>query len=355
MANVALNKYAEASNSIFPYLPAKAVDGLQTPLNRWVGSAPVPPSGTPAPVWLSIDLGAFYWINRWVVKHMGAVGWPEPPSTELYNLLDYKLQGSLDNVNWFDIDSVTNNSAKQTDRTTAPTKVRWARVYVTKGLRCNNNFASIVELELYNADPTSAKLSGLTISNNGTLNPPFGSTTYSYSANVGYDASSITLTPTAEDSRATIKVNGTPVVSGQPSAPVSLNVGTNPPITVEVTPFIGEPQNYVITVTRASSPYLSGLVVKAGRNPLTLTPAFVSTTLSYTANSLGAASITITPTLETPTIDGGNAVIKVNGIVVVSGQPSGIINLNPGSNPQSVEVTSALGGDVKTYSINVTR
>ena len=70
-----------------------------------------PGPGTPAPIWLRVDLGAFYWINRWVVKQMGAVGW-----SPNYNLTDYKLQGSLDNANWFDIDTVTNNSANQTDR-----------------------------------------------------------------------------------------------------------------------------------------------------------------------------------------------------------------------------------------------
>ncbi|HEX3047118.1 MAG TPA: discoidin domain-containing protein, partial [Bacillota bacterium] len=139
MPNIALNKPATASNSVFPYQPAKAVDGVPSALNRWVGSSPLPPSGTPAPVWLSVDLGAFYWINRWVVRQMGAAGW-----SPNYNLTDYKLQGSLDNANWYDIDTVTNNSANQTDRATAPSKARWARIYVTKGLRCNTNFASIV-------------------------------------------------------------------------------------------------------------------------------------------------------------------------------------------------------------------
>ncbi len=334
MANVALNKYADASNSMFPYQPAKAVDGISTPLNRWVGSSPLPPS----PVWLRVDLGATYWINRWVLRQMGAVGW-----SPNYNLSDYKLQGSLDNVNWFDIDTVTNNSANSTDRPISPVKTRWVRIYVTKGLRCNNNFASIVDLEIYQADPTSAKLTGLAIST-GTLSPPFDGTTYAYSANVGYDNSTITVTATTEDSRATIKVNGVPATSGQPSAPVSLDVGSNT-VTVEVTPFIGDPQNYVITVTRASSPYLSNITGIPN-----MTPAFDKNTFNYTAT---VSSTTSTIKL-TPTAEDSNAGITVNGSPVTSGEKI-TINLATGLNNIVVIVTSITGTDSRTYNFAVTK
>lgn len=347
MANVALNKYADASHSMFPYQPAKAVDGVLTPLNRWVGSAPLSSSGTPTPVWLRVDLGAFYWINRWVVKQMGAVGWPVPPSTALYNLCDYKLQGSLDNANWFDIDTVTNNGAHSTDRTFAPTKVRWARIYVTKGLRCNPNFASIVDLEIYEVDPTSAKLTGLALSA-GTLTPPFSGTTFNYTASVG-DNESITVTPTAEDSRATIKVNGIPTTSGQPSAPVSLNMGSNPVI-VEVTPFIGKPQNYTVAVTKTSSAYLTGLAI-VGMRGGGLNEPFSKTTYNYTATVINSkTTVQIISTAED-----GNATITVNGVPVGSGTESQEINLNVGANTVTIVVTSSAGAVQKTYTIVITR
>lgn len=339
MANIALNKSADASNYVYPYVPSKAVDGGSTPLGRWLGSSPIPVSGTPSPVWLRVDLGAFSWINRWVVKQMGSVGW-----NANYNLTDYKLQGSIDNANWFDIDSVTNNSANQTDRAFTPTKVRWARIYVTKGLRCNTNFASIVDLELYPADPTSAKLTSLVLSA-GTLAPPFASATYAYTANVGYDNSTITLTPTAEDSRATIKVNGTPVTSGQASE-VSLQVGENTVI-VQVTPFIGDPQNYTITVTRASSPYLTN-VIGTFEN---LNPSFNRNVFIYNASvSNGTTSIKITPTAEDP-----DATITVNGTVVQSGKKSQAIPINIGDNIINVIVTSVVGNAQMTYTFTVSR
>lgn len=338
MANIALNKSADASNYVYPYVPSKAVDGGSTPLGRWLGSSPIPVSGTPSPVWLRVDLGAFSWINRWVVKQMGSVGW-----NANYNLTDYKLQGSIDNANWFDIDSVTNNSANQTDRAFTPTKVRWARIYVTKGLRCNTNFASIVDLELYPADPTSAKLTSLVLSA-GTLAPPFASATYAYTANVGYDNSTITVTPTAEDSRATIKVNGTPVISGQVSGPISLNVGNNT-ITVEVTPYIGEPQIYTIAVTRASTPYLTNLVLKVGMSTvIPLDPTFNKTTMNYTASiPTGTTSVRVTPTAEDTA-----ASITVNGTSVTSGQT---VTVSLDSNEITTIVSSATGTDNKTYKV----
>lgn len=240
MANIALNKTADASNYVYPYQPAKAVDGVSTQLARWVGSSPIPASGTPSPVWLRVDLGAFYWINRWVIKQMGSVGW-----LASYNLTDYKLQGSLDNVNWFDIDSVVDNSANSTDRACTATKVRWARIYVTKGLRCNTNFASIVDLELY-APPYLSNLVFRAGRSQLTLSPAFTDNILNYSTNSN-GVSSITVTPTAEDSSSVIKVNGEVVVSGQTSGAITLVAGSNI-VTVEVSSNTSK-ITYSITVT----------------------------------------------------------------------------------------------------------
>jgi hypothetical protein len=118
--------------------------------------------------------------------------------------------------------------------------------------------ASIIDLEIYAADPTSARLSGLSLSS-GTLEPPFGNTTYNYTAKVGYQCTAMTVTPTTEDSRATIKINGNPVTGGRPSGQISLEPRSDNMITVEVTPYVGEPQNYSIKVERDGSSYLSNL------------------------------------------------------------------------------------------------
>lgn len=347
MANIALNKPADASNYMYPYTPAKAVDGQVTPLNRWVGSSPLPPSGQPSPVWLRVDLGAFYWINRCVVKQMGTLGW-----SPNYNLTDYKLQSSLDSTNWFDLDTITNNSANYTDRTFTGKKARWLRLYITKGLRCNTNFASVADFEAYEA-AGAPYLSGFTLQH-GTVNVPysplFSSKVYSYNASVGTDVGSITLTPTAAQGLE-IKVNGTVVASGQQSPAINLN-SSSTTITVTVTsPDRTMTDNYTIIVSKAvKSAFLSALALNA--RGASMTPPFSKTNLAYTANvASNADSGTVTATAEDPT-----ATIKVNGATVQSGSPSQSIPLTAGRVTNiTIDVTAADNSDTKHYTIAVTR
>lgn len=349
MSNIALNKTADASSFVYPYTPTKGIDGSVIPFSRWLGSSPIPPSpGVPMPNWLRVDLGAFYWVNRWVVRQMGGVGW-----SSNFNLIDYKFQGSLDNSTWFELDSVTDNSANWTDRTISPRKVRWVRVYITKGLRCNTNFASIVGLEVYDVPPTDSTLSSLSL-NNGTttvpINPPFDKTVNAYTATVEFDIANITVMPTTTDPNATAAVNGVQVPRGQSSQPISLNAGGITAINVVVTPVIGDPQTYTVNVTRASSPYLSDLTVKNARTTVALNPSFAKETLSYS----GAVPSSTTNVTVTATAEASNAVIKINNTLATSGQPF-TVSLNTGVNRINIEVTADTGSDKKLYVINITR
>lgn len=345
MPNIALNKPADANSSVAPYLPGKAVDGVVTPLARWMGSSPIVPLLATEPNWLRIDTGAIYWVNRWVVRQMGALGW-----SSNYNLSDYKLQGSLDNLNWFDIDTVTNNSANQSDRNFTPRKIRWVRIFVTRGLRCNNNFASITDFELYDA-ANPPYLTGLTIqdgSSNVPISPVFSSAIYSYNATVGSTTSTVALTAIAANT-ATIKVNNTPVTSGTPFS-VNLNPGTNQ-ITVQVTSQDGTmAETYTVVVTKpVKSAYLSAMTVNGIRGALS--PNFSSTTMSYTASvAAGVTSVTVTPTAED-----SQAVININTFSVLSGQTSPIVSLIVGTNTITVLVTAADNSSHQTYTITVTR
>jgi hypothetical protein len=347
MGNIALNKNADASSYVNPFIAARGVNGVTTPIGRWIGSSPLPPGGAPPqPVWMRVDLGAACWINRWVVKQMGSVGW-----SANYNLTDYKFQGSLDNANWFDLDSVNNNSANSTDRTFTPSKARWVRVYITKGIRGDTNFASIAELEVYDIPTTDSTLSALTL-NNGTTTvpsePTFVKTTTTYTASVNYDTAKIAVTATATDSRATIKVNGVPVQQGQASQWIDLTAGGVTPVNVVVTPYIGDPQTYTVNVTRASSPYLSGLVVKSGKATLTLSPPFNRNTFAYTASTSASTSALVTATTE----DSG-AAIRIKGNPATSGVAL-TVPVNSGSNPIDIIVSSGVGTDQKTYLCTLT-
>ncbi|GBF32083.1 hypothetical protein DCCM_0274 [Desulfocucumis palustris] len=239
MNNVVINKTVNSSSHVSPFAAGKAVDGTLTPLSRWLCDA--------MPCWLQVDLGKNYYIQRWVVKHMGAVGWQSPS----YNMIDYSLQGSLDNANFSSLDSVTSNSLSSTDRVFPFAQARYVRVNVTKGLNINKGVASVVGLEVYG---TCAVLSALVIKVGKTTiypNPQFSPTIFSYTASVANSVTAVTVIPTALDGGAAITVNGQPVISGQAQS-VNLNVGQNT-ITMVVTTDGNDQNTYTITVTRASS------------------------------------------------------------------------------------------------------
>ncbi len=334
MTNLALNRPTASSSFVKPYEPARAVDGSLAPFSRWLCNT--------LPGWFSVDLGAGYWINRWVVRHMSTAGWATPD----YNIVDFKLQGSIDNNNWFDVDSVTGNTAGITDRTINAVLCRYVRVYVTKGLKCNSQLASMMEFEVYPA-PSSQYLTNLTLSS-GTLAPVFaGKTTFNYSATVECAVSSITLTPVAEDVHATIKVNGTVVNNNTASQQVNLNAGSNT-ITVQVTGSDGSAQqNYTITVIRKSS-YMSSLVIKKlDGTEVALDPTFNKDTQGYTASvGYDDTSVNVVATSS----DGTTNVI-VNSQTVPSGQAVTVDNLVVGSNNT---INANVVGD-KTYTVTLTR
>ncbi len=98
-----------------------------------------------------------------------------------------------------------------------------------------------------------ASLSALALADLGgsvSLAPSFSSTTYAYTANSDAWITSATVTPTVNQSNATVKVNGTSVASGSASGAIDLSYGANR-IIVEVTAQAGNTLNYAITVTRA--------------------------------------------------------------------------------------------------------
>ena len=198
------------------------------------------------------------------------------------------------------------------------------------------------------AQNSNANLSNLVLSA-GALNPAFAPNTTSYAVSAPNTTTTTTVTPTTQASNATVMVNGTTVPSGSPSGPIPLNVGPNP-ITVKVTAHDGTTmKTYTVTVTRAASTNadLSNLTLSVG----TLSPPFSSGVTSYTASVANSnSSITVTPTVQQP-----NATVKVNGVSVPSGSPSGPISLNVGPNPINVVVTAQDGTTMKTYTVTVTR
>jgi hypothetical protein len=97
---------------------------------------------------------------------------------------------------------------------------------------------------------SDANLSNLQLSS-GTLDPVFTQSGTAYNATVTNDITSITVTPTANESHATIKVNGISTTSGNPSAPINLIVGDNA-VSIVVTAQNGTEKTYSLTVTRSA-------------------------------------------------------------------------------------------------------
>lgn len=193
-----------------------------------------------------------------------------------------------------------------------------------------------------------ATLASLSLSA-GSLSPGFVSGTTSYTASVPYTTTSLTATPTLSDGTATVTVNGVSVSSGSASGSIALNIGSNT-ITVVGTAQDGTTASYSIAVTRASASTvatLSSLGLSAGA----LSPTFTSGTTAYTASvPYTTTSLTVTPTL----VDSA-ASVKVNGSAVASGNASGSIALNVGSNTITVVGTAQDGSSTSTYTVTVTR
>ena len=194
----------------------------------------------------------------------------------------------------------------------------------------------------------NASLSALKISS-GTLSPVFAGGTGAYTANVGNSVASVTVTPTASDPAAAVKVNGLTVTSGTASAAITLNVGPNTITTVVTAEDGATTKTYTVTVTRAASTdaYLSNLKVTTA----TLFPAFAFKTFSYTSSVPNStSSVTITPTL----LDTTATVTVERHRHVASKTASAPIALYAGPNTVNIIVTAQEGAAMQTYTIMIT-
>lgn len=193
----------------------------------------------------------------------------------------------------------------------------------------------------------SSNLTALTLTS-GTLTPAFNKGIYEYSAIVNNNITSIGVTPTAEDTNATITVNGKKVPSGATSPYISLDEGGNV-INVKVTDAKGNSSTYVLSVTRRYSKdnvNLASLSVTDG----TMSPKFDPENYLYSVKV--ARNIEKVRVLYSSQND--KAKIKINGKEYTNGQ-SDYIKLDIGANLVVVEVTAEDGKTTTTYKLSVIR
>jgi hypothetical protein len=203
-------------------------------------------------------------------------------------------------------------------------------------------------LKVTRAPNANSSLAGIVISA-GTLASVFSSSTLAYSASVPNDLNAISVTPTATDQNAILKVNAVPLTSGTPSGPISLNVGVNRVI-ISVTAQDGSTATtYDIDVTRigSSNANLAPLLSSVG----SFSPVFDSNTLNYAASVPNS----VNSTTVTPFVADSTATVSVNGVPDASGSTSVAVPLVSGTNRISILVTAQDGTTTKSYTLTVVR
>ena len=203
-----------------------------------------------------------------------------------------------------------------------------------------------------NIPAPNANLSNILLSQ-GTVSPAFTTANTTYTATVGYSASSISFTPTTPESTATITVSSggtnTTISTANPSATIPLVVGSNTITTVITASDNSSTKTYTVTVTRSqpsTDATLAGISLSSG----TLSPSFSAGNNAYTAEVPNTTS-TIN---VSPATTNANATTQVNGTPVTVGSGYAA-SLSVGVNTITTIVTAQDGATTATYTINVTR
>ncbi|MBI5674094.1 MAG: cadherin-like beta sandwich domain-containing protein, partial [Nitrospirae bacterium] len=188
----------------------------------------------------------------------------------------------------------------------------------------------------------------------GSLSPAFSAGRVGYTVNLPStlpsNIANVTVTPTLQDTTASMAVNGQPTTSGQSRATPLPAPGSNAFINIVVTAQNGSQKTYTVNVIRAAlggNNNLSALTVSPGP----LTPAFTAATTSYTVD----VASTVTSITVTPTRQDSNATITVTPPGTGSGQARTILLNGAGSNTLINILVTAPNGSQKNYTVNVSR
>ncbi|WP_141505113.1 InlB B-repeat-containing protein [Paenibacillus luteus] len=198
----------------------------------------------------------------------------------------------------------------------------------------------------------NAFLSGLTMSGGTAYEDKSDALFLSYYADVANDVSEITVTPTAQDSKATIQVNAKDVDSGSASEAIALDVGVNT-IAILVKAEDGAQRNHTLTVTRAGLPgsdaKLSFLnITTEDKRPFGL--GFNSSLPNYDIGSVTDMG----RLLVKPDLSDIAATVTINGIPATSGKDNSV-DLSLGTNTITVKVTAQDGTTTRIYTVKVKR
>lgn len=212
------------------------------------------------------------------------------------------------------------------------------------------NESGALTITINRAESSNADLSSLSVST-GALNEAFDAATVVYTQSVANSTESVTITPAAADSQASVTVNDTPLLSGQTSLPIALQVGVNR-IEVVVAAANQSRKTYTIVITRISNhALLSSLSVDEG----ILTPVFSTTQLDYRVdvpNTVSSLHLFLVKgdLHETITVTGATYTSVTGDVYAYSAS-----NLGVGSNLISLLITAQDGTTTNAYTVTVDR
>ena len=203
---------------------------------------------------------------------------------------------------------------------------------------------------VYKNGSSNSALTSLNVSPASTLTVTTGSSTVNYQTSVTAGTSRVTVTAATADPNAVIRVEGNVVSSGSASAPITLNAVGSTTIHISITAEDGVSiRTYSIVVYKNGSSNTS--ITSLALSPAsTLMVTTGSSNINYqTSVSSATSSVTVTTTAVDP-----NAVIRVDGNAVNSGNASDAITLNAtGPTTIHVSITGQDGVSIRTYSIVV--
>lgn len=181
-------------------------------------------------------------------------------------------------------------------------------VAVTSADKNTKKYTIIVYRSIAN---DNANLSNLTISN-GKITPSFDAGITIYDAEVSYENSYISVTPTVSASNSIVLVDNCQILSGTASQIINLNVGINT-IIILVVAENGNTKQYTLKINRSeanTNANLAGLSINIG----SLNPTFSTDTYSYTVT----VAYNVTGIRITPVVAGFNAKVTINDKTVIS-------------------------------------
>lgn len=185
---------------------------------------------------------------------------------------------------------------------------------------------------------------------NAQLEPEFAPDVREYTVEVGFERESIDVTARPEATDAAVSIGGEELPVGDFTHEVALDVGLNEVAIEVISNSDAQGSFYTVSVVRAEEEVtlaLDGLTIDSGE----LVPQFAPDTYEYSVEvAADVQSLSVTPTF-----DSENHQVVVNSDQVTGEAPSIDVDLEPGTNEISVELTDPDEDSGPIYLVTVER